>query len=114
MHTEQQNHGDTGGQPGEDPRRAPAGSATAEFTYTNPIESFVGTVRDLVTRPVNFFRGIPRRGDFVNPLIFALVCAVISAAIGGFLGVLYATVGIGDTGVGGAMGALVASMFFTP
>jgi hypothetical protein len=42
------------------------------------------------------------------------VCAVISAAIGGFLGVWYATVGIGDTGVGGAIGALVASMFFTP
>jgi hypothetical protein len=55
-----------------------------------------------------------RRGDFVNPLIFALVCAVISAAIGSFLGVLYATVGIGDTGVGGAIGALVASMLFTP
>jgi hypothetical protein len=114
MQTEQQNYGEAGGHPGEDPRRASTGSATAEFTYTNPVESFVGTARDLVTRPVGFFRGIARRGDFVNPLIFALVCAVISAAIGGFLGVLYAIVGIGDTGVGGAMGTLVASMFFTP
>src|SRR5829696_8297707 len=99
MHTEQQNYGEAGGHPDEDPRRASTGSATAEFTYTNPVESFVGTVRDLVTRPVDFFRGMARRGDFVNPLIFALVGAVISAAIGGFLGVLYATVGIGDTGV---------------
>ena len=74
----------------------------------------MGTVRDLVTRPVAFFRDMARRGDFGNPLLFALVCAVISAAIGGFLGVVYATVGIGDTGVGGAIGALVASMFFTP
>ncbi len=114
MQTEQQNYGEAGGHPGEDPRRASTGSATAEFTYTNPVESFVGTVRDLVTRPVDFFRGIARRGDFVNPLTFALVCAMISAAIGGFLGVLYATVGIGDTGVGGAMGALVASLFLTP
>src|ERR671919_2838470 len=114
MPTEQQNHGEAGGPPGEDPRGAPAGPATAEFTYTNPVESFVGTVRDLVTRPVAFFHDMARRGDFVNPLIFALVCAVISAAIGGFLGVLYATVGIGDTGVGGAIGTLVASMFFTP
>ena len=114
MQTEQQNYGEAGGHPGEVPRRVSTGSATAEFTYTNPVESFVGTARDLVTRPVDFFRGIARRGDFVNPLIFALVCAVISAAIGGFLGVLYATVGIGDTGVGGAIGALVASMFFTP
>jgi hypothetical protein len=112
--TEQQNPGEAGGHPGENPRRLSTGSATAEFTYTNPVESFVGTVRDLVTRPVDFFRGIVRRGDFVNPLIFALVGAVISAAIGGFLGVLYATVGIGGTGVWGAIGALVASMFFTP
>jgi hypothetical protein len=49
MPTEQQNHGETGGNPGEDPRKASTGSATAEFTYTNPVESFVGTVRDLVT-----------------------------------------------------------------
>src|ERR687893_1106179 len=112
--TEQQNHDEAGGHPGEDPSRAATGSATAEFTYTDPVQSFVGTARDVVTRPVDFFRGITRRGDFANPLIFAVVCAVISAAIGGFLGVLYATVGIGDTGVGGAIGALVASMFFTP
>jgi hypothetical protein len=90
------------------------GSATAEFTYTDPVQSFVGTVRDLVTHPVGFFRGIARRGDYVNPLIFALISTVISAAIGGFLGILYATVGIGDGGVGGAIGAFVASMFFTP
>ena len=114
MQTEQQNYGEAGDHPGEDPRRASTGSTTAEFTYTNPVESFVSTVRNLVTRPVDFFRGIARRGDFVNPLIFALVCAVASAAIGGFLGVLYATVGIGDTGVGEAIGVFVASMFFTP
>jgi hypothetical protein len=112
--TEQQNYGEEGDHSGEEPRRASTGSATAEFTFTNPVESFVDTVRDLVTRPVDFFRSMARRGDFVNPLIFALVCAVISASIGSFLGVWYATVGIGDTGVGGAIGALVASMFFTP
>src|SRR5918998_2566915 len=114
MHTEQQNYGEAGGHPGEDPRKVSTGSATAEFTYTDPVQSFVGTVGDLITRPVGFFRDMTRRGDFVNPLIFALACAVISAAIGGLLGVLYATVGMGDTGVGGAIGALVASMFFTP
>src|SRR3712207_7969750 len=105
--TEQQNHGEAGGHPGEDPRRASTGSATEEFTYTNPVESFVGTARELVTRPVDFFRGIARQGDFLNPLIFALVGAVISAAIGGFLGVLYATVGVGGPGAGGAIGAFV-------
>ncbi len=114
MRTDQQNYGVAGDDPGEGPGGVSTGSTTAEFTYTDPVQSFVGTVRDLVTQPVGFFRGIARRGDFVNPLIFAIVCAVISAAIGGFLGILYATVGIGDGGVGGAIGAFVASMFFTP
>ncbi len=114
MQTDQQNYGAAGDHPSEDPGRTSIGPATAEFTYTDPVQSFVGTVREMVTRPVGFFRGIARRGDFANPLIFALVCAVISAAIGGFLGILYATVGLGDTGAGEAIGALVASMFFTP
>ena len=114
MRTDQQNYGVAGGDPGEGPGGASTGSTTAEFTYTDPVQSFVGTVRDLVTQPVGFFRSIARRGDFVNPLIFALVCTVISAAIGGFLGILYATVGVGDTGVGGAVAAFVASMFFAP
>ena len=114
MQRDPQNYGVAGDHPGEDPGRASIGSATAEFIYTDPVQSFVGAARDLVTHPVGFFRNIARRGDFVNPLIFALVCAVISAFVGGFLGILYATVGIGDRGVGGAIGAFVASMFFTP
>ena len=114
MQTEQQNYGEAGSPSGEPPHRTSIGSATAEFTYTDPVQSFVGTVRALVTRPVGFFRGIARQGNYANPLIFALLCAVISAVIGGFLGVLYATVGIGDTTVGEALGTFVASMFFTP
>ena len=114
MQEDQQNYGVAGDNPGEGPGKVSIGSAASEFTYTDPVQSFVGVIGDLITRPVGFFRNIARRGDFVNPLIFALVCAVISAAIGGFLGVLYATVGIGDTGVGGAIVAFVASMFFTP
>lgn len=114
MQTDQQSYGEPRDTSGEAQPRASIGSATAEFTYTDPLESFVGTVRDLVTHPVGFFRSIAWQGDYVNPLIFALACAVISAAIGGFLGILYATVGIGDTGIGEAVGAFVASMFLTP
>ena len=114
MKTDQQNYGMAGDGPGEGSGGASIGSTATEFTYTDPVQSFVGTVRDLVTRPAGFFRGIARRGDYVNPLIFALVCTMISAAIGGFLGILYATVGIGDAGVSEAIGAFVASMFFTP
>ena len=114
MQRDQQNYGVAGDNSGEDPGKVSIGSATTEFTYTDPVQSFVGTVGDLVTHPVGFFRNIARRGDFVNPLIFALVCAVISAVIGSFLGILYATVGIGDGGVLRAIGAFIASMFFTP
>ena len=114
MQEDQQNYGVAGDNPGEDPGKVSIGSAASEFTYTDPVQSFVGVIGDLITHPVSFFRNIARWGDFVNPLVFALVCAVISAAIGGFLGVLYATVGIGDTGVGGAIVAFVASMFFAP
>jgi hypothetical protein len=114
MQTDQQNYGAAGDPPGGDPGRMSIGGATAEFTYTDPVQSFVGAVREIVTHPVGFFRGIARRGDFINPLVFALVCTVISAVIGGFLGILYATLGIGGTGVGEAVGAFVASMFFMP
>lgn len=114
MQTEQQSYGEAGGASGEAQPGASISSAMEEFTYTDPLASFVGTVRDLVTRPVGFFRGIARRGDYANPLVFALVCTVISAVLGGFLGVLYATVGIGDAGVGEAVGTFAASMFFTP
>jgi hypothetical protein len=42
-------------------------------------------VRRVVARPAEFFSGIPRRGNFLAPLVFALVCAVISAILGGLL-----------------------------
>lgn len=99
--------------PEEEPRRVSGGSSTTEFTYTDPVQSFVDTVRDLVTRPADF-SGIARRGYFINPLIFALICVVVTAVIGGFLGILGAIVGIGDRGVGAAIGGLVGSVLLTP
>jgi hypothetical protein len=85
-----------------------------EFTYTDPIQSYVNTVRDLVTRPADFFSGIARRGDFVNPLIFALIGVVVTAVIGGFLGILGAILGIGSRGVGGAFASLIGSILLLP
>ena len=55
MRTDQQNYGVAGDDPGEGPGGASVGSTATEFTYTDPVQSFVGTVRDLVTRPVGFF-----------------------------------------------------------
>ncbi len=100
--------------PGEEPRRSSGDSSATEFTYTDPVQSFVDTVRELVTRPASFFSGIARRGDYVNPLIFALICVVVTAVISGLLGILGALVGIGNRGVGAAIGGLAGSVFLTP
>lgn len=104
-----------GGSSQQSPGAAPSRVATTgEFTYTDPVQSFMSTVRGVLTQPVAFFRGMARGGDFLNPLLFALICYEISAIIGGVLGVLGSLVGIGSRGVGGAFGALVASIFVTP
>ena len=57
-----------------------------DYDLSNPINSFIDVVRRLVFRPVSFFAGLPRRGNFINPLVFALICYEISAILGGLLG----------------------------
>jgi hypothetical protein len=66
-----------------DPERSPEGR---DYDLSNPINSFVEVVQRLVVEPVAFFAGLPRRGSFVNPLVFALICYEISAILGGLLG----------------------------
>ncbi len=110
---DQSGSGDSGG--GTDVR-PPGMSASAggEFDYRDPVQSFVATVRRLVLEPVAFFRSMNRQGDFVNPLLFSLICWEIAAVIGGFLGVLGSVVGLGARGVGEAIVSLFASLIITP
>lgn len=104
--------GGSGGGAGVGPPGASA-SAGGEFDYKDPIQSFVRTVREVLTRPGPFFAGIQRRGDFVNPLVFALICSLFFAIVGGFLNMLNSIVS--DTaGVGGAIAGYVGSIIFTP
>lgn len=56
-----------------------------DFDRSAPLNSFVDTVRRVVTQPTSFFRGLPRQGNFANPLIFALICFVINAFFAGLL-----------------------------
>ena len=56
----------------------PIGSSGADFNLSDPVSSFVRTVREIVLNPVGFFRGLPRQGGFVSPLVFALICAEIA------------------------------------
>ncbi len=104
---------DPGGGTGVRPPGASA-SAGGEFDYRDPVQSFVVAVRRLVLEPVAFFRGMNRQGDFVNPLVFAIICWEISAIIGGFLGVLGSLVGLGARGVGEAIVSFLASLILTP
>ena len=90
------------------PSPGSSGSAAAvEFRYTDPVQTFIATVQAVVLRPVEFFRGILRRGDLINPLIFAIICYEVSAILGGLLRL----VGIGANQ---GFGAFIASIILAP
>lgn len=102
--------GSSGGTGGAPPRMT--GGTGGEFDYRDPVQSFVRTVTSIVTSPAAFFRGIRRRGDFINPLVFAVICAVISGVLSGIIGFLIALVT--DSGAGAAFGGLIGSIFLIP
>jgi hypothetical protein len=59
-----------------------------DYDLSNPVESFIDTVRRVVLQPVGFFAGLPRSGSLLNPLVFALICTEISVILGGILGLV--------------------------
>jgi hypothetical protein len=75
-----------------------------DFDLARPVESFVETVRAVVLQPVAFFGRLPRQGNFVSPLVFALVCGEIAALISGILGLA------GGRGVGALITDLVGTL----
>ena len=90
-----------------------------EYDLSNPLESFVDTVRRVVLQPVGFFAGLPRRGVNLSPLIFALICTEISAILGGILRLA----GVGESFLAGygfrvpenqGFGEFVGSVIFAP
>jgi hypothetical protein len=56
-----------------------------EFELSDPVNSFFDVVRRVVLQPVRFFAGLPRSGALLNPLLFALICIVISAILSALL-----------------------------
>jgi hypothetical protein len=98
--------GDSGGSPrepgGTPPPRTSGVVTGAEFNYQDPVQSFIGTVRRVVLQPVDFYRGILRQGDFINPLIFAIICYAISAILGGLIALAF-----GNRGFGGFIGNII-------
>jgi hypothetical protein len=104
--------GGSGGSPSEPsspPPRTSGVAAGGEFNYQDPVQSFISTVQRVVLQPVDFFRGILRRGDFINPLIFAVLCYEIFAIVGALLRLI----GIGaDVGFGGFIAAIVLAPIY--
>jgi hypothetical protein len=94
------------------PVRGPAGGPGGEFNLSDPVNSFVSTVRSVVTNPVGFFAGIRKLGDFVSPLVFALICFEISAILGGLIGVIVDVAA--DRNVGGSVSGFIFSLILTP
>jgi hypothetical protein len=64
-------------------------------------------VQAVVLRPVDFFRGILRRGDLINPLIFAIICYEVSAILGGLLRLI-------GIGANQGFGSFIASIILAP
>ena len=83
-------HGGEGGGPTGGPPRGSAASLVGEFNLQDPVRSFVSTARGVLLSLTSFLRGIARRSNFLNPAIFALICALISALLGGLLSLVFA------------------------
>ena len=98
--------GGTGGPP-----RVSGGASGGEFNLQDPVQSFINAVRGVVTAPVDFFRGIRRQGDFVNPLIFAIICYEVSAILGGLLSLVGVSMG-GTEGFGSFLVGLILAPIF--
>jgi hypothetical protein len=104
--------GSSGGTGVPPPPRASGGAAAGDFDYRELIPSFIRTVREVLLNPVNFYRGVPRQGNFLSPVLFAAICSLISAVIGGILGFIL-RVALGNA-VGGSFGRLVSTIIGAP
>lgn len=93
-----------------------AASAGGEFNLSDPVKSFVWTVRSLVTAPTAFFRGMPRNAGLKNPLAFAVICSLIAAAPAALLVLLFSLVtglsGDAASAIGGVFGAFVVLLLY--
>src|ERR687895_1410174 len=88
-----QGPGDSRSEPSSPPPRTSGVAAGGEFNYQDPVQSFISTVQRVVLQPVDFYRGILRRGDFLNPLIFAIICYEVSAILGGLISLVGVSMG---------------------
>jgi|SRR5215211_2950051 len=87
-----------------------------DYNLSDPVNSFADVVRRVLLQPVGFFAGLPRQGNVVGPLVFALICIEISAILVGLLtfidipgGVTWVLGARGDQGFLAFLGGLVVA-----
>jgi hypothetical protein len=80
-----------------------------DYDLSDPIKSFVEVVGRVVRHPSEFFSSIPRRGNFLAPLVFAIICIEISAILGGLLGLFWTTGATGGFKFGGFLGSVIVA-----
>ena len=97
--------GDAGAQR---PSQGPVGETGSEFNISDPVGSFVRTTVGVLTKPKDFFRGMARQGDFLNPAVYALICGFISAVLGALVGLVFGSVFSAATGTEAATGGIVS------
>jgi hypothetical protein len=71
----------------------------------------------VVRSPRKFFSSIPRRGNLLAPLVFAMICIEISTILGGLVRLLWlsgATGGFGFARQGYAFGDFLGSIIAAP
>lgn len=94
----------------------PAGSGgpgREEFRLSDPVGSFAKAARGVLLNPVGFYRSMQKRGDFVGPLIFALLCAVIYGVLNGIVAFVVNPASGNQDGPGAVVG-LVGSIVGAP
>lgn len=103
--------GSSGGTGGAPPTMT--GGTGGEFDYRDPVQSFIRTAREVLMQPAAFYSSIRRQGDFINPLIFAVICSVISAVLSGVLGLLVSLVS-GNQDIGSAVIGVFTGIILSP
>src|SRR5215208_8253553 len=88
-----------------------------DYDLSNPVGSFMDVVRRVVARPAEFFSGIPRRGNYLAPLIFGLICIEVSTILGGLLRLALgneATGGVRFSEIAYSSGDFIADVILAP
>lgn len=88
------------------------GSGGGDFNLSDPVQSFIGTAREVILNPVGFFRSMPRQGNFLPPIVFALICYEVYAILAGITSLVFGSVSTLGVGTAGDQAAGFASSLF--